>query len=74
MILLKDIAMDKIQELIGMLSDGRVQERAVFSKSNQTCKICEQPATQFLSPASEFEFQVSQICESCQNYFYGMEH
>ena len=66
--------MGKIQELIGVLSDDRVQDRALISKSNRTCKICERPATDFLSAASEFEFQVSQICEACQNYYYGMEH
>lgn len=66
--------MNKIQELIGVLSDDRIQERSFFSKSNQTCKICEQPATEFLSAASEFEFRVSQICEDCQNYFYGKEN
>ncbi len=66
--------MDKIQKLIGVLSDDRVQKRALLSKSNQTCKICERPAKKFLSKLSEFEFQVSQICEDCQNYYYGVEH
>ncbi|MGD8837819.1 MAG: hypothetical protein PVJ19_22965 [Desulfobacteraceae bacterium] len=70
----RELEMDKIQELIGVLSDDRVRNRKQISKSNHTCIICEQPAEKFLSASSEFEFKVSQICEDCQNYYYGVEH
>lgn len=66
--------MDRIQELIDVLSDERVQELSVVSKKNQTCKICEKPANHFYSAASKFEYLVSGICEDCQQYYYGLNN
>lgn len=62
--------MDRIQKLIEVLSDKRVQERTLLAKSTQTCKICGQPAGEFLSDSSKFEYLVSKICQDCQNYYY----
>ncbi len=62
--------MDRIQELIEVLSDKQVQARDLNAKTSHTCKICGTPAEHFLSASSEFEYQVSHICQDCQNYYY----
>ena len=68
------VNMDRIQELIEVLSDKEVQERTFLAKSTQTCKICGQPADEFLSDSSKFEYTVSKICQNCQSYYILFEH
>jgi hypothetical protein len=62
--------MDRIRELIEVLSDKKVQDRTFWAKSTQSCKICGQPADQFFSDISKFEYLVSKICQDCQYYYY----
>lgn len=66
--------MDRIQELIDVLSEERVQELSLASKKSHICKICGKPAHRFYSAAAKFEFLVSRICEDCQQYYYGIEN
>ena len=66
--------MDRIQELIKVLSDKNVQERTLLAKTTRTCKICGGPAGEFLSDTSKFEYLVSKICQDCQNYYRIFNH
>lgn len=63
--------MEKIQEFISILSDKKIQQRTANAKTNRLCKICGQPVRDFLNAKSEFEYQISAICEECQNYYIG---
>jgi hypothetical protein len=67
---MKEIAMDRLRELIDILSDGQVQERTYMAKCAQVCKICQKPAADFQTSLAKDEYQLSTICESCQKYYY----
>lgn len=61
--------MDRLKELIDVLSDEKVEERTFRSRQAHTCKICQKPAVTFTSEFSECEYRLSAICEDCQKYF-----
>jgi hypothetical protein len=63
--------MEKISEFIAILSDNKIQKRTANAKTNRLCKICGRPVSDFLDAKSEFEYQISAICEECQNYYMG---
>lgn len=64
--------MEKISEFIAILSDEKIQQRTVDAKTNRMCKICGRPVSDFLDAKSKFEYQISAICEQCQNYYIGI--
>lgn len=63
--------MEKISEFIAILSDKNIQDRTADARTNRLCKICGRPVSSFLDAKSEFEYQISAICEECQNYYIG---
>ena len=65
--------MDRIAEFIAILSDKHIQQRTTEARDNHKCKICNQPAETFVNALSAFEYQISTICQECQNYFFGGE-
>jgi hypothetical protein len=60
---------DRIEELIDVLSDQAVISRSYSAKLNRTCKICGKPARSFRTPFSKLEYSISSICQACQDYF-----
>jgi hypothetical protein len=62
--------MDRLSELIAVLSDRKVQARTLHAKLTHICKICKRPAIAFKNGFSEYEYGLSTICEDCQIYFY----
>jgi len=62
--------MDRLSELIAILSDRGLQARTFHAKLFSICKICEKPADSFENSFSEYEYGLSTICEKCQHYFY----
>ncbi len=62
--------MDKLRELIDVLSDEAVQARTFQARRKRICKICQNPAETFESDFFEMEYRISAICETCQRYFY----
>ncbi len=62
--------MDRLQELIGALSDKDVLSRSYAAKHNHVCKICAKPARSFRTPFSELEYSISSICQACQDYYF----
>jgi hypothetical protein len=63
--------MDRIQELIGVLSDKDVLLRSYAARYNHMCKICKRPAKSFRTPIAELEYRISSICQACQDYFFS---
>jgi len=61
--------MDRLRELIEVLSRKKVQNRTYQAKQDSICKICKNPAISFETNLSEYEYKVSGICEDCQRYF-----
>ena len=62
--------MDRLKELIEVLSNEEVIMNTKIAKTTGRCKICNQPARSFRSPFSRLEYSISQICQSCQDYYY----
>ena len=63
--------MQRLNELIEILSKPAVNERYAHAKATKTCKICGGPATRFRDAISSCEYAISAICQSCQDiYFY----
>jgi hypothetical protein len=62
--------MDKLRELIDVLSDKRVQARTVQARQQRICKICQNPVDTFETDISREEYRLSTICETCQRYYY----
>ena len=60
--------MSRAQELISVLSDKQVIERESIAKAQRVCKICGEPAIGFRTPRAKMEYDVSMICQSCQDY------
>jgi hypothetical protein len=61
-----------MSEFIAILSDKNIQQRTADARANRLCKICCRPARNFRGAKSEFEYQISAICEECQNYYIGL--
>jgi hypothetical protein len=65
--------MSRVQELISLLAEKDVIDRASIAKANGICKICGEPANYFCSPRAELEYSISMICQSCQDYYFPKE-
>ncbi len=65
--------MDRIEELIGALSDKEVLLRSYAAKHNHVCKICTKPAKSFRTPFAELEYRISSICQACQDYYFSID-
>ena len=62
--------MVRLQELIEILSDQNMEDRAFAARASKTCKICGGSATSFKSRFTKMEYLISSICEKCQEYYY----
>ena len=56
--------------MIEILSDQAVEQRVIAAKRSKTCKICGGLSTTFKSGFTKIEYEISAICEKCQEYFY----
>lgn len=62
--------METLTELIRLLSDERILRSAPSARSARRCKLCAKPALVFHSPAAEFEYRISGICQDCQDFYF----
>lgn len=62
--------MERIEELISVLSDRAVITRGRLARHEHICKICGKPADAFRTTFSAFEYRISAICQACQDYYY----
>jgi hypothetical protein len=62
--------MTALDELISILSDPAINHRLAQAKINHTCKICSNPAEFFRDASAQFEYEVSAICQDCQDRFF----
>lgn len=64
--------MERLAELIKILSEPAMNARHSKAKTTRTCKICDGPALCFRDAVSAFEYTVSAICQECQDkYLYA---
>ena len=66
--------MERLEDLIRILSEPTVSARHSKAKTTRTCKICGGPALCFRDAVSSFEYRVSAICQDCQDkYLYAAD-
>jgi hypothetical protein len=61
--------MNRIEELINILAETEVRLRAESAKAKRICKICGNPAVSFRTYREEMEYNLSLMCQSCQDYY-----
>jgi hypothetical protein len=61
--------MERLEELIRILSEPAMRTRHSKAKTTHSCKICDGPALCFRDAASAFEYKVSAICQECQDKY-----
>lgn len=65
--------MSRVQELINILAEKEVIARASFTKADRICKICGKPAISFRTSRAKLEYDLSMICQFCQDYYFPKE-
>jgi hypothetical protein len=61
--------MERLEELIRILSEPETRARHSKAKTTRTCKICGCQALIFRDAVSAFEYSVSAICQDCQDKY-----
>jgi len=61
--------MTKLEQLIDILEDPGYTYRYSFAKSSRTCLMCGSPASQFTDKGAESEYEVSALCQKCQDEY-----
>jgi len=65
-----ELTVGRLGELIGALSDDAVAAISIYARREGTCKLCGRPATFFRTSFSELEYNLSAICQQCQDYYF----
>jgi len=63
--------MSILEQLIDILSHPGYNSRYRSSKSSRTCLICASPARQFSDEWAKLEYEVSALCQRCQEEYLG---
>jgi hypothetical protein len=66
--------MERLEELIRILSEPTMGVRHLKAKTTHTCKICGGSALNFRDSMSAFEYSVSAICQECQDKYLYAAH
>lgn len=61
--------MTNLQKLIDFLTRHDYHAKFTIAKNTKTCVMCGQPADTFSTKLSAFEYQVSSLCEACQDTY-----
>ena len=59
--------MAKILELLEILSATKYSAKYVNAKAGKTCIRCGKPAKSFRDPSARLEYNVSALCQKCQD-------
>jgi hypothetical protein len=59
-----------LEELFVRLSDNETASRYASAKANKTCKICGERAVWFRDALAKLEYDVSAICQRCQDKYF----
>ena len=64
------LGLTPLEELFEKLSDSRTASRYGSVKANKTCKICGGRAVLFRDALAKLEYDVSAICQRCQDKYF----
>ena len=60
----------KAQDLLELLSCPDYSKKHAQAKATGTCINCEKTAKDFRNVASELEYKISALCQSCQDILF----
>jgi hypothetical protein len=63
--------MTKAMELIEVLSDPKYRASYANAKASGTCIKCKKPARNYRTTSAKLEYDVSGLCQNCQDYFFN---
>jgi hypothetical protein len=63
--------MSRLAQLIDALADSDYTYHYRSAKSSHTCMLCRNQASAFTDEWAELEFQVSGLCQQCQDEYLG---
>ena len=62
--------MKKLQELLDFLSGPTYESSYAIAKATGTCLMCGNPAKVFRDMSAKIEYDVSALCQKCQDEFF----
>ena len=60
----------KLQHLLKFLSGSAYKANYAAAKASRTCIMCGKPAMVFRDASARLEYNVSALCQSCQDEFF----
>jgi hypothetical protein len=65
--------MIRSMELIEVLSDPKYKASYANAKATGTCIKCKKPAGSYRTTLAKLEYELSGLCQNCQDYFFNGE-
>lgn len=63
--------MEKFHELLECLSSNDYQMNYAVAKSNSSCIMCGREVGEFRDAATRLEYDISALCQGCQDACFG---
>jgi hypothetical protein len=63
--------MTRAIELLEVLSDPTYKASYAHAKATTTCIKCKKPARSYRDAWAKLEYEVSGLCQECQDYFFN---
>lgn len=65
--------MTDLEKLSDLFSDARYPENLAVAKTNETCVRCNRPAREFRSLPAKVEYEISALCQDCQDELFSLK-
>jgi hypothetical protein len=62
--------MERFDDLFAVFTSRHYKVRFLNAKASATCVVCGNPAVRFLSASAILEYNVSALCQECQNLYF----
>ncbi len=62
--------MQGLDELFAIFTSSKYKVRYMKAKATATCLVCGKPAARFSSNSAILEYNVSALCEKCQDWYF----
>jgi len=61
----------EVQDFLDIVSEGLMGMKASEALQNNLCVSCHHPAGEFRDPLSAKEYNISGLCQTCQDSIFG---
>jgi len=65
--------MMKPMELLEIFANPTYKSNYTHAKATGTCIRCKKPAKTYRNASARLEYEVSALCQSCQDYYFKVE-